>query len=788
MSRGIRVSLLGLGVLGTLVAIDLLLGNQVRVEGTLVIAPLVVALFGLPRVTVIVALVAVILVILLGSSQQVLLENLIAKASLVALGGAIAVALSVRQQQAHLRAERVTLLDRVSRVSDTQAPLEEVVEALFEVILEDFADGCTIQVETETGLRTLSEAGLPRSGQPERLPGAQLGTEDNDTVTLPLTARDRFLGVLELRRRDSGFSETDALTATDIGRRSGQVLDNAGLFDDLDSLARRLDTVISLLDEGVYLFNPHGQLLFVNDAGCRCVGVDPAAEDKDVQVKEAAHLYGVELEAGGGFRTLAEGVANATVNGLSWEGVFRMWHLETGEHRWMLGKIRHIKSARDELLWSIMTVEDVTELKRQEIQEKMLAEISVGETSAAFDDLLQRFADATVPLFADSCWIYLPTANGVLDAPAMAHRDPEALDAMRELNDRFPVHLDQQLRTVEAQQRGTSAVFEIDAELLREASPSEAAFELMERIGNRSGMVVPLRDGEGVIGVMALGNNVGSRRFTEPDQEIAETIGQRCAEVIRHERESRENAEVARLLEFGLRPDDLPAIPGVEIAEFFEASSEFSQIGGDFYEGFESEHYWNILIGDVVGKGSAAATLNIEARDTLRVALRLTENPTLAFSELDRRLRQRQRNEQVTAALIRIEKARPDRILAVSAGHPLPLLRDSESIRELGLSGPILGLGINQEWPETATDWEPGSTLAVYTDGLSECRSNGDLFGLEGISQAMAVGRAPAEVAQAFEQALGEFRGAGQDPHRDDAAAIILTRCPSDRLGVNSGS
>ena len=73
------------------------------------------------------------------------------------------------------------------------------------------------------------------------------------SIVAAMTARGRTLGTVTLvtawsKRR---YSADDVSFASLLARRIGLVLDNAGLFSDLESVERRLDTVMSMLDEGV---------------------------------------------------------------------------------------------------------------------------------------------------------------------------------------------------------------------------------------------------------------------------------------------------------------------------------------------------------------------------------------------------------------------------------------------------------------------------------------------------------------------------------------------------------
>ena len=97
-----------------------------------------------------------------------------------------------------------------------------------------------------------------------------------------------------------------------------------------------------------------------------------------------------------------------------------------------------------------------------------------------------------------------------------------------------------------------------------------------------------------------------------------------------------EQAEVARVLQRGLRPAELPAMRGFEVATMYRPAGEVNEVGGDFYEAFEIEGGWMLAIGDVVGRGAAAASVTALARYTIRTAGKLTGDPRAAAPDAGR--------------------------------------------------------------------------------------------------------------------------------------------------------
>ena len=235
---------------------------------------------------------------------------------------------------------------------------------------------------------------------------------------------------------------------------------------------------------------------------------------------------------------------------------------------------------------------------------------------------------------------------------------------------------------------------------------------------------------------------------------------------------ARQRSEAAsETLQRGILPAGLPAIPGCELAVRFVPNSDL--VGGDFYDAFQtSPHSWALIIGDVAGKGVAAAALTSMARWTLRGLLEWGADPAEALRMLnDTILRQELDRRFVTAACMQLSRA--DGGLAVTvacAGHPPPILVPAKGTpRALESHGTLLGALASIELHTVEVELAEGDGIVAYTDGVT------DQGPQEGIPPAQALaGGAPDADAEALADALERLSRASAGPYRDDVAILAL--------------
>ncbi|WP_217914851.1 PP2C family protein-serine/threonine phosphatase [Miltoncostaea marina] len=243
----------------------------------------------------------------------------------------------------------------------------------------------------------------------------------------------------------------------------------------------------------------------------------------------------------------------------------------------------------------------------------------------------------------------------------------------------------------------------------------------------------------------------------------------------RHRSEERHRS-IAQTLQASLMPAELPSIAGLELAARYRPEGEGVSVGGDFYDVFADGDDWVVVIGDVCGKGPAAAAVTAEARWTIRALAPRCEGPAALFEAVNEALVGRRRDARfITAALARVTPHGDGaRVVCSRAGHPHPLVvRRAGAVEPVGASGGLLGVMHSPRFTDAHFDLEPGDALVLHTDGVSEARRRRAELGPEGVARALAeVAGAPAdEIARRLEAAALRFSGGRL---RDDVAVVVV--------------
>lgn len=290
------------------------------------------------------------------------------------------------------------------------------------------------------------------------------------------------------------------------------------------------------------------------------------------------------------------------------------------------------------------------------------------------------------------------------------------------------------------------------------------------------------------------------RRRTAADEarDLAEAA-LREAEDARREAEaarSRSEADRARLtdalvvLQQALLPAELPTVPGLDVASYYYTASP-DRLGGDFYDLFAlGAGRWAFFLGDVSGKGPRAAAVTSLTRYTLRAAVFHDSDPVSALATLNAVLHDRYgieadpRHCTAVVGVVEPDAARGrTRVRLASGGHPPALvLRSGAPVDGPGRAdylttpgGMLVGALPDAVFTPATTVLDPGDTLLLYTDGLTEARTDPDrttLYGDERLRDfaARQASTAPGDVIAAVADLL-EKLGDGVD---DDTALLAL--------------
>ncbi|HKH25811.1 MAG TPA: GAF domain-containing SpoIIE family protein phosphatase, partial [Acidimicrobiia bacterium] len=301
--------------------------------------------------------------------------------------------------------------------------------------------------------------------------------------------------------------------------------------------------------------------------------------------------------------------------------------------------------------------------------------------------------------------------------------------------------------------------------------------------GLHGGFGVPITRGRDVLGVMEF----FASESRPPDEAVLEMMDAAGAQIglfierTETERELRDSraglAQLAQTLQQSLLPPHLPAIPGVEIAAHYEAARNGSDVGGDFYDVFESaRNDWAIVIGDVCGKGPEAAALAALVRYTTRAAAVQTRRPRLVLNLVNEVVLRQSEEQFCTAAYLRLRPEGVGTRLTIScAGHPLPmLLRAAGEVETVACRGRVLGPFPDLASVDRVERLDPGDALLLYTDGVTDARNaDGSFFGEERLRKTLegCAGSSADDIVKAIVGKLNEFHG-GQP--RDDIAFVVV--------------
>ena len=246
------------------------------------------------------------------------------------------------------------------------------------------------------------------------------------------------------------------------------------------------------------------------------------------------------------------------------------------------------------------------------------------------------------------------------------------------------------------------------------------------------------------------------------------------------DRERERLQRVVATLQRSLLPPSLPRVPGLQTSAHYHTASP-DHLGGDFYDLFPlGDGSWGFFLGDVCGKGPAAAAVTSLTRYTLRAAAIHDRDPVAVLNTLNTALHENYTGDDPRYCTVIFGVLSPHgdgfAVTFGSGGHP-PLLhlRADGTADYLPTPGGVLVGALPQAPFATAsTLLAPGDTLLLYTDGLTEARTGAgaERYGDEALHAfANELAPAGAEAATAAVAALLESFGGGLD---DDTAVLAL--------------
>jgi serine phosphatase RsbU (regulator of sigma subunit) len=280
-----------------------------------------------------------------------------------------------------------------------------------------------------------------------------------------------------------------------------------------------------------------------------------------------------------------------------------------------------------------------------------------------------------------------------------------------------------------------------------------------------------------------------ARRFNDADRGFLELIAEQAAAAIKRaqateeasrslrqllEIEQRQRA-IAQTLQASLLPRTLPDIDGFELhVEYWPALADMD-VGGDFYDVFPiDERRWGLVIGDVCGKGAAAAAVTATARQSLRAAATHIRDETRVVAWVHDAVVAQPEAPYCTIAYAVLDLAAEPTLRVIIAGQDQGIcVRESGAVADIGEFGTLLGI-VPPELHMQSVSVAVGDLVAFYTDGLTDAPGGEALERSDLMSLLVEMRAEPLAAIGAQVRAVLDERRPNGD--RDDTALVLLRR------------
>lgn len=292
-----------------------------------------------------------------------------------------------------------------------------------------------------------------------------------------------------------------------------------------------------------------------------------------------------------------------------------------------------------------------------------------------------------------------------------------------------------------------------------------------------------------LVGLLNLGPRRSEQGYSSDDRELLSRLAIQAAPAIRvaqlvrrQQAQAREQERleqelrVARLIQHAFLPKDLPALPGWQVAAYYQPARA---VGGDFYDFIPFEDgRLGLVIGDVTDKGIPAALLMTTTRSILRSVAQTEMSPGKVLAQTNNLLCLDMPPKMFVTCLYAILDPASGLLRYANAGHDQPYQQHGDCVSELWARGMPLGLMPDMTYEEKETMLERGDRVLFYSDGLVEAHNpEHDMFSFPRLVKLLEEQREDPDLIELLLRQLGEFTGPDWE-QEDDVTLVTLQRSP----------
>ncbi len=319
-------------------------------------------------------------------------------------------------------------------------------------------------------------------------------------------------------------------------------LQPASLVSPLSERAVRLDyaqqlsrvqlaTILAEIADGITVLNPAGQLIYGNAAAARLIGYPDGWARQGASLEDIQRRFEVFDESGQPLAAEETPSRRALQGTSSPPRVVRFRVRDTNEEHWLLVTAEPLFDETGALELVVSIFYEITELKRTEFNQRLLAQVSAILSSPLdFETRLSRVAQAVVPNLADWCAIDMLDADGTLRRLTVVHIEPTKVALAHELYRRYPPQPDDPNGLYAILRSGQSRLYpDLSDAALKAMVDDREQLEIARQLQLRSVMIVPLLTNDRPLGAITFVAAESGRRYTSSDLALAEELAHHAA-------------------------------------------------------------------------------------------------------------------------------------------------------------------------------------------------------------------------------------------------------------------
>jgi len=270
-----------------------------------------------------------------------------------------------------------------------------------------------------------------------------------------------------------------------------------------------------------------------------------------------------------------------------------------------------------------------------------------------------------------------------------------------------------------------------------------------------------------------------TEQFQDEVSQAVEAYRRAMAAKLESERRAAQELEIAKQVQARLFPQ---ALPTVRTLDYAGVCLQARQVGGDYYDFLDlGQERLGLVIGDIVGKGIAAALLmaNLQANLRGQCAIAL-EQPERLLRSVNQLFYVNTTDNAYSTLFFAEFDGKGRRLRYANCGHlPALLLRSDNSVERLHSTCTVLGLFKEWDCAMKETFLFSGDTLALFTDGITESFNDAEEeFGEQGLIEALRRHRELSSQAL-LGSIIGDVKRFSSHEQHDDIT-LIVAKCKGD--------